>query len=298
MPRRLGVLLNPTSGRGRVARHCDDVLRGLARRGDRVVVIEEPTAAAARAALATALADGLDAVVAVGGDGTVHMALQAVAGTDVALGIVPMGSGNDAARSLGIPQHPARALGTVLDGVAVAVDTGTVTAPDATLTHFLCILTTGFDSLVNDRANRMTWPPGQSRYVVAMLAELRTFRPRAYRMVVDGEQRDEPAMIVSLGNGPAYGGGMRLCPTADLHDGLLSMVWMSPLSRPALLRAFPRVYAGTHLAHPAIHERSVREVVLDAPGLVAYADGERIGPLPVTVRAAPGAVRVLVPADR
>lgn len=297
MPRRIGVLLNPSSGRGRVARHRGDVLRALGRRGDHVVALEGYSAHAAARRLAAALADGLDAVVAVGGDGTVHLALQAVAGTAVPLGIVPLGTGNDAARSLGIPEAPARALDAVLAGQPRDFDTGIVETADGRSRHFLCILSTGFDSMVNERANRMAWPTGQARYVLAMIAELGTFRACDYRIVADGQELATSAMMVSLGNGPAYGGGMRLCPTADMHDGLLSMVIMSRMSRPGLLRAFPSVYSGAHLGHRAIHERPAREVLLEAADMVAYADGERIGPLPVTVRAAPSAVRVLVPAD-
>lgn len=298
MSRRIGVLVNPTSGRGRVSRHAAGVLRDLAGRGNDVVVIESSSAADAERRLAAAVAGGgLDTVVAVGGDGTVHLALQAVAGTPTRLGIVALGTCNDAARELGVPVgDPAAAVATILAGHARAFDTGVVQAADGTRRHFLCVLSTGFDSLVNERANRMRWPSGEARYILAMLAELRTFRAIDYRIEVDGEQLDQAAMIVSLGNGPAYGGGMRVCPNADLHDGLLTMVWMSPMSRPELLRVFPLVYSGRHLANPRIHERLAGTVTLDARDQVAYADGERIGPLPVTVRAEPASVHVLVPA--
>ncbi|MGB8022458.1 MAG: diacylglycerol kinase [Candidatus Nanopelagicales bacterium] len=298
MERRIGVLLNPSSGKGRVVRNAAGTLTRMRLRGDQVVAIEGESAARSERLLADAMAAGLDALVAVGGDGTVHMALQAVAGTDTALGIIPLGTGNDAARELGIPLGDRDgAVDVILAGHERAFDTGVVETSDGRRRHFVCILSTGFDSLVNERANRMRWPSGQARYVLAMLAELRTFRPIPYQVSVDGVASGQQAMLVSVGNGSSFGGGMRMCPSADLHDGLLNMVVLGPMARWDLVRTFPKVYSGRHMSHPAASERVGRILELDAPGQVAYADGERIGPLPVTVRAEPDSVRVLVPAD-
>ena len=296
MERRIGVLVNPTSGKGRVSRHAAEVLSGLAARGDHVVAIQGDSAAHARALLASAVVEGLDALVAVGGDGTVHLALQAVVGTPTALGIVPLGTGNDAATALGIPTSSAQdAVEVVLAGNATPFDVGHVVTADGTSAHFLCVLSTGFDSLVNERANQLTRPSGDARYVVALLAELRRFAPIPYRMVLDGELVESEAMIVSFGNGSSYGGGMRICPAADLHDGLLDMVSVDRMSRSKLLRLFPSIYPGRHVLHPEVSERPVHEAHVEAPGGIAYADGERVGPLPADVTTVPGGVRVLVP---
>jgi len=294
--RRIAVLVNPTSGKGRVADHAAEVLRGLAERGDEVVAVQGDTAAHAGQLLADAVAGGVDVLVAVGGDGTVHLALQAVAGTPTALGIVPLGTGNDAASVLGVPTRSTRAaIDAVLAGHVRAFDVGHVVTADGTSAHFLCVLSTGFDSLVNERANTLTRPSGDARYVVALLAELRRFAPIAYRMVVDGQLVETEAMIVSLGNGSSYGGGMRICPGADLHDGLLSMITVGRMSRARLLRLFPSIYPGRHVAQPEVSQRAVRAVHVEAPGGIAYADGERIGPLPADVTTRAGGVRVLVP---
>lgn len=253
-------------------------------------------AATAGDVLAERMAEGLDALVAVGGDGTVHLALQAVVGTDVALGIVPMGTGNDAATSVGIPTGSlVQAVGVVLEGHTRPFDVGWVRTADGQERHFLCVLSTGFDSMVNERANHMSWPSGEARYVVAMLAELSRFSPLPYRATVDGSPVQDEAMLVSLGNGPSFGGGMQVCPGADMHDGLLSMLWVHRISRPTLIRVFPKLYSGRHVEHPDVTEQQVREVRLDAPDQVAYADGERVGPLPAEARALPDAVRILVP---
>ena len=136
---------------------------------------------------------------------------------------------------------------------------------------------------------------GRALYIRAMLEELRAFRPIPYRAQIDGEEIAEDAMLVSIGNGPSFGGGMQVCAGADLHDGLLDLVWVHSMPRRSFLRVFPKVYSGKHLAHPEVESRLVKTAFLDAPGQVAYADGERVALLPVTVAAVPDAVRVLVP---
>ncbi|HYN55903.1 MAG TPA: YegS/Rv2252/BmrU family lipid kinase [Motilibacterales bacterium] len=296
MERRIGVLVNPASGVGRVRRHSAAVLTGLASRGDHVVAIEGESAAQADRMLAEAMAAGLDLLVAVGGDGTVHQALQAVVGTDTALGIVPLGTGNDAANSVGLGRmSPESAVAVVLADNRRAFDVGRVEAADGTIRHYLCVLSSGFDSSANERANEMTWPSGTALYIRSMLAVLRTFRPIPYRAELDGEVVVDEGMIVSLGNGPAFGGGMLVCAGADMHDGLLDLIWVHSMPRRRFLAVFPKVYSGKHLQHPAVESRRVRSAMLDAPGQVAYADGERIAALPVTVTAVPDGVQVVVP---
>jgi diacylglycerol kinase (ATP) len=294
--RRIGVLVNPSSGAGRVARHSAAVLRGLASRGDHVVVIQGQSAAQAEQLVAEAMAEGLDILVAVGGDGTVHQALQAVVGTGTALGIVPLGTGNDAANSVGLARvSPESAVSVILAGTRRAFDVGRIEAGDGTIRHFLCVMSTGFDSSANERANQMTWPSGTALYIRAMLAVLRTFQPIGYRAQLDGELVVDDGMLVSVGNGPSFGGGMQVCAGADLHDGLLDLIWVHSISRRELLAVFPKVYTGKHLEHPAVESRRVRSATLEAPGQVAYADGERVAPLPATVMAVPDGVQVLVP---
>jgi diacylglycerol kinase (ATP) len=293
--RRIGVLINPSSGAGRVTRHSDEVLRGLGSRGDEVVAIQGESEQHARELVAQAVADGLDSLVAVGGDGTVHLALQAVVGTDIALGIVPLGTGNDGATTVGLGRiTPAQAVSVVLAGNSRLFDVGRVQTDDGTLRHFLCVMSSGFDSGANERANAMTWPSGTALYIRAMLAELRSFTPIPYRAVLDGRELVDDAMLVSVGNGPMFGGGMKVCAGADVHDGLLDVVWMHRTSRRKLLAIFPQVYSGRHLADPAIDLHRVGSVRLEAADQVAYADGERIGPLPVTVTSVPDGVRVLI----
>jgi len=155
------------------------------------------------------------------------------------------------------------------------------------------VLGAGFDAMVNERANRMRFPRGPRRYDVAIVAELFRLKPRPYTVRLDGVEHRLDAVLVAIGNTPAYGGGMRICPAADATDGLLDIVIAGPISRTTLIRIKPRVYAGTHVSHPMVTSYRAREVELDAEGITAYVDGERTSPLPVTVTAIPGALTLL-----
>lgn len=290
--------MNPTSGKGRGGRLAPDAARRLRERGLPVTLLVGASAAQAQELAAQAVEEGFDVVAACGGDGTVHTVLQAVVGTPAALGIVPVGTGDDIARTLGIPLgDPAAAADVLVDGVRRRVDVAEVVCGDGTHRYFLGVLCSGFDSNVNERANALSWPTGQSRYYVAMLAELRSFQPVPYRVVLDGHELTGQGMLVSVGDGQYYGGGMRICPDADHADGLLDLTWLHEVGKGMLLKTFPKVYKGTHVDHPAVTTHRARTVRLEADGQVAYADGERLGPLPVDVTVATAGLDVLVPRD-
>jgi diacylglycerol kinase (ATP) len=237
-----------------------------------------------------AVKDGVDALVALGGDGIAHTAIQAVAGTGVPLGIVPAGTGNDLARELDMPRDPLEATEAILAATPRQIDA--VRAGDR---WFGGVLGSGFDSMVNERANRMSWPRGRSRYNLAILAELRVFRPLPFTITLDGEVWHTEAMLVAIGNGTSYGAGMKVCPTASLDDGLLNVTVLGPVPKTRFIRMFPRVYKGTHVELAEVQCRQAREVRLESPGVVAYADGERFAALPVTCTCVPGALSVLAP---
>ncbi|WP_203856809.1 diacylglycerol kinase family protein [Plantactinospora mayteni] len=293
----LAVLANPTAGRGRFRGLLPAVLDRLGTVGRPVRLLEAGSAAQAGAACRAAVADGAAALVTVGGDGTVHLALQAVAGTGVAFGPVPAGTGNDFAVGTGFPADPLAAVEVIVAALAAgrtrSADLARMTGPDGTSRWYGAVLAAGFDALVNERANRMSWPRGPRRYDLAILVELARLRPRHYLLRLDGVARELDAVLVAVGNCPSYGGGMRICPTADPTDGLLDVVYAGPISRTTLTRIKPRVYRGTHLAHPMVHTQRARTVELVAEDIVGYADGERALPLPLTVTAVPGAVRLL-----
>lgn len=282
------VLTNPRAGRG--GQTPVDLLRRRLRERDlRVVEMAAPDCAALRAA---------GAVVACGGDGTAHLALQHVVHTDVPLALLPTGTGNDAARALGVPRDPVLVADTVADVVAgrvppTVVDTAEVTTADGAVAAYLTVLCAGFDSRVLERIARTGARSGRTLYLRSVLAELRSFRPVSYRVELDGAVQELDAMLVAVGNGSSYGGGMRICPAARLDDGLLDVMLLRHLTRRRLLRLMPTVYRGTHVRRPEVTTHRAQTVTIEARDQVAYADGERLGPLPVTVRAQPGSLRVI-----
>jgi diacylglycerol kinase (ATP) len=287
--RDIALLTNPTSGRGRGGKVRDRALARLRGAGLDVRSLQGRDAAEALDLARQCVTDGVDALVVCGGDGMVHLAVQAVAGTGTPLGIVPAGTGNDVARYFDIPRKdPDAAVDRVVAG-----RTRTVDLARSGEQYFVTVLAAGFDAAVNERANRMTWPKGQMRYNIATLAELRVFEPLPYTLQLDDRQVSLDAMLVAVGNGPSFGGGLRITEGAVLDDGLLDVVIIKPITKPDLVRTYPKLFKGTHIHHPQYEHHLVRSVTVAAPGIVSYADGERFGPLPLTVECAPGALTVL-----
>jgi diacylglycerol kinase (ATP) len=289
--RQIALLTNPTAGRGKGRRTAAIAVPRLREAGFEVRELVGADAFEALELARRAVDDGVETLVVCGGDGIVHVGVQAVAGTDTNLGLIPAGSGNDVARYFSIPRADPQAAADVVVGSRVR----TVDLARAGGTWFTTVLASGFDSLVNERANRMRWPRGQMRYNLATLAELRVFEPLPYTLVLDGEERRLDAMLVAVGNGPSYGGGLRVAEGASLDDGLLDVVVIRPMSKRRLVTSYPRLFAGTISAIAEYEHHHARTVTVAAPGIVAYADGERIGALPLTVESVPGALKVLVP---
>lgn len=291
------LIANPVAGGGRGVRHAGVAARELRTAGFLCREVQPATAADTVRTAAEAVSSGAAAVVACGGDGTVNAVLQSIVGSDIPLGIVAGGSGDDIAAGLGITTGGADAIAAGLiralrTDAWRAIDVGEARTLDGTHRYFLGVLSTGFDSSVNERANAMSRLGGQ-RYNVAIVRELASFRPLAYDVTIDDLRITGPGMMVSVGNGPRYGGGMRVCPDAQSDDGLLDVTWLGQVSKVTFLRVFPSVFKGTHVAHPAVRTYRGTDLTIDARGQIAYADGERIGPLPVSVQVRPAAVRVL-----
>ncbi len=299
--KRIVVAINPNAsfGRGReVGPAVVTTLRGL---GHQVTSLLELDFAQLLDATRAAVRDKPDALVVVGGDGMVNLGVTALEGTKVPLGVVPSGTGNDVARGLSIPiddtEAAIEALVAALDRPPRVIDAGTISfggvdeAPGRA--RFGCIVSAGFDALVNERANRMTRPRGRSRYTIALLIELAKLRPIEYTLTLDGVVHTERAMLVAVANNLSFGGGMKVAPEASLDDGLFDVVLVRPLGRLAFLRIYPRVFAGTHVADHRVVVHRARAVRVEAEGVVAYADGERIAVLPVDIEMDAGSLRVL-----
>lgn len=241
---------------------------------------------------------GHDALVVVGGDGMAHLGANVVAGTRMPLGIVPTGTGNDMARGLGIAIGNAEAaMNQLLDALQReprVIDAGRIRG-EGVDRWFACIFSAGFDAIVNERANNMRWPKGRQRYNLALLRELAALRPIHYRLELDDETIESRAMLIAVANNTSFGGGMLVTPDAQLDDGLFDVLIVQPLSRVAFLRLFPRVFKGTHVSDPRVRVVRTRRVTVSAESIVAYADGERVAPLPLELEVVPGALRVFAP---
>lgn len=295
-PRRLLIAVNPYASFGRNRWVGPAVAERLVDEGYEVALLREENFELLRRETQSAFDQGgTDGLIVVGGDGMVSMGVNILARTGIPLGVIGAGTGNDFARALGLPHDdPEAAIDALVEALRrppQAIDLGLVHHGELR-TWFACVLSAGFDAVVNERANRMVRPRGPSRYTLALVRELATFRPRRYAITLDGVRREHAAMLISVANTPSFGGGMRIVPHANLSDGLLDVFIVHPLSRVGLMSVFPRVFAGEHVDHPAVEFAAVKRVRLEADGIVAYADGERIGALPVEVEAVPGALTV------
>lgn len=244
-----------------------------------------------------AIQDDADVLAVMGGDGMMHLGVNTVAaahlsgGSRTTLGLIPAGTGNDLCRGIGLDPHDAVAAAAVIAaGYSRSIDLARVGD-----IFVGAVLATGFDALVNRRANQMPWPRGSTRYALATMAELRVFTPLRYRLTLDGQVREQLAMLVAIGNTSSYGGGMLICPKADPYDGLLDVTIIHPVGRVKLLRLFPEMYSGKFVRDPCVEQLRVREVTVEGPGLVGFGDGEMIAAAPLTICCVPRALPVFAP---
>ena len=298
------VAINPSASFGKGREVGPAVVATLRALGHTVTSLTEPDFEQLIEAGRRAVARKPDALVVVGGDGMVSLGTNLVAKTKVPLGIVPSGTGNDMARGLGIPVGNTEAaieyLVAALAQKARVIDAGLIHHVDdetgeKTSTWFACVLSAGFDAIVNERANILRHPKGPNRYLLALGIELVKLRPIRYRIVLDGVEMVTEAALISVGNNVSLGGGMKVTPNAILDDGLFDVLVVQPLSRIAFLRVFPRVFTGEHLSDPRVTVYRAKRVLIEAERVVAYADGERVGPLPIDIEMVAGALHVLAP---
>ena len=310
--RTVTVVTNPRSGVGKGHDVAGAALARFAAEGVEVTEVRAPSAAESVRLVRDSIAGSAkpDAVVCIGGDGLMNVLLEAIARTDVPLGLIPAGTGNDLAREIGVPtDDPVAAADLVLGGRTRTIDLGLIESPSRGYSPkwFATVTGTGFDARVTLRANDMRWPKGPLRYTVAALAEISGRFTVPYRIELSGVVPgvlDNPGadtvietegVMVAIGNTRTYGGGMLVCPDAVMDDGLLDLTVVGAVSRRDMLRLLPALSAGKRIDHPKSKQYRVAQVTLTAAGAPATADGEPAGMLPITLRAVPGALTVLVP---
>lgn len=302
MPADTLVIVNPSSGYGAAGRRLpalEDRLRDAL--GDLEVERTRGPGDAERLAREGARA-GAERVVVFGGDGTLREVvcgiLAADLGAQTQIGIVPLGTGGDFARGLGIPRDPGQAIARLAEGKSLRVDAGRVTwrAPDGrdVRSYFLNVAGFGMSGLVSQRVNASKKTGGPLSYLLATLRGVATYRCRAARIEVDGEcVHDGPVLFAAAANGSYFGAGMRVAPEARPDDGLLDMVIVAEMSKLGMVRRIPRLYAGTHLELPevtCVRGRRMQATAPDGGELFLDVDGEAPGTLPASFEILPGAI--------
>lgn len=280
------LIVNPSSGGGKGKRVADQVIALLRSRSIEFIAVVENSEKATKEQLATVLAERqLQGVMAVGGDGLVHLIIQYLAHTNIPLLVFPAGTGNDFVRAQGFSlTHFDYILDYALNHPSTTIDLGNLGSQ-----YFVDILSTGFDSIVNERANRISWLKGPAKYNLAIAYELPFFKPRNYQFTIDDKDFSTEAMLIAVANGNSYGGGMQVCPHASMTDGVFDIMILRPVSKAHFIKIFPRVFNGSHISDPAVEIRRGQHVSINADA-IAYADGERIGSLPITADIEQGAL--------
>ena len=283
------VLLNPAAGQGR---HAARIQRHLAEYAspDLKLIVPDPTDHQEQLRQAhEIIGAGADAVVIFGGDGMVHAAVQLLAGTQVPLGVVPTGTGNDFARGAGIARRatiktlrnllhhlgqPELATAEV-DALRVRITAAGQPPQECWAANSVNI---GFDARVNQRANQLRAVPGPLRYLTALAQTVPSFRPIPFSITVDGENAERrDSALVCLQNGPFIGGGIPLAPGARADDGLLDLSVVQPLSRPGLVALFPLLMLRGHSMLRPLKTDQHQRVLVDVPPQVPiYADGDEL----------------------
>ena len=277
------VVVNPKAGMGAAASLATQVVGFLQSRDFSYRMISPNSAAETKSLVRESLRNGeTTRLLSVGGDGLFHLLLQFAIEFTVPLAIVPGGTGNDFYRTLGWFDHDLTDYLEHLNSTAPTfVDVGVVDGE-----YFGAVLSSGFDSVVNERANTMKWPKGPAKYNAAIVLEFPKFQPIEFKIFADEKILEVEAMLIAIGNGSSYGGGMRVCPDADLHDGFFDIMILHPVSKLEFIKVFPTVYKGTHVEHPQVEVIRAKAIRVESSA-VAYADGERIGQLPVQVESLP-----------
>lgn len=297
----VALLTNPAASKGAAVHAAAKAARRLNERGVDVVHIQGASPEASRDLARQAIADDrADALVVCGGDGLVNLALQEQAGSGKPLGIVPAGTGNDHAREYKIPFSAERAADVIADGFWTTTDLGKMRADDGHEAWFGTIACAGFDSLVSDRTNSISWPRGRSRYNLAIVLEFLNFHSLPARIVLDPGSASERVLgdnvtLCAVGNTRSYGGGMLICPDADHHDGLLDVTVLGRMKRWEVALKFGKIFTGDIRDEQGIEMYRARKVRVEMDGINGYADGDRFAPAPMTVEVVAQAGKYLVP---
>ena len=297
-PRLLTLVVNERSGGGRAGRILPKVARRLREQvptAELHIISSTSWTEAEKLTRAAALeARPGDALLVMGGDGMAHLGLNAAAGTEATLGLIPAGTGNDFARGVGVPRTVDEAVGVIVAGRTRTVDLAHISNDTFPRRYVGAVVSTGYDARVNRSTNHIRLRLGALSYGYIAMRELASFSPLHYDMIIDGVRRRQEAMLVAVSNTGIFGGGMRIAPDADPADGFLDVTVVGPVSRTTLLRLLPSMYSGAFVKHPCVEQFRARSIELAGEGLFVMGDGEELGEVPVRVECVPGVLKVFV----
>lgn len=285
------IIINPAAGRGKSGKLWPKLEKVL-------LAHEYPYEAFFTAGqsdgtkLAQKLHDKVERIVVVGGDGTIHEVVQSIVNSKAELAIIPTGTGNDFVRALGIPKEPLKALDLLFYGKGKKIDVGEVNGR-----YFVNVAGVGFDAIVVNAVNtKFRHVRGTMAYLLALFKTLATYQNVKVKVKVGNRTFTTNSLLVAVGNGYCYGGGMKIVPGAILDDGLLNLCLVGDVTKGEILRTLPKIFSGGHVTHPKVVMLKGPEICIEAETpLVIQADGEIIGHAPAIMRAVPQALTVLAP---
>ena len=296
------IIANPVAGRGGTRQWAPQLAEALIARGDEVALSFTEGSSSAETWAQEAASEGLDGVVACGGDGTVHQTINGLmkgsSGHEPPLlGLLPMGRCNDLALALGIPRrNPTQAIEVILAGRRRIVDLGRAGGR-----YFSIVSSLGFDAEVSayvDEGRHPGFLKGTIAYVYAVLVKLFRYRDVVVSMKGEFGEYQGRIFLAATGNAPYYGGGMKVLPQADIADGWLDLCLVKSVRRVEVVLMLPRVFKGGHHSNSSVSMHRVRRLEIDAPDpLWLWADGERMVQLPATIEVVPNCLSVLAPSD-
>lgn len=286
------VIVNPVAGSGKTLRLFPKIRRWLSESPHEFLYAIPKSPEEMHTEIIHASARGIGAILLFGGDGTVHDALPAIASANLPFGFLPCGRGNDLVRNAGLLSNLKRSCHLPPEPSFSKFDLPTVNkAP------FIGSAYVGFDAEVNRLANDgKGYFSGTLGYTICVLKALKNFKPFEIEMTIDDHPLRERIMMVTVANGPYYGGGMKIAPMAVMDDEQLDICIVKEISKWELLKTFPKVFNGTHISHPKIMLKSGRRVrIISDESREIFADGECVGRLPAECTIGSQTVRILSP---
>lgn len=288
MTNKITILINPTSNKKQNARAAAIAIPHLEQTGLRIRQLKKQTVDETYELAESVIHDNTNKLVVINNNNIMHLACQSLTKSNLPLDIIPANTNNDTARALKIDhKNPHHATNAIIANHLRRIDLA-----DVADTQIATVVTTGFDTKVNERTNHITWPHGQIHYNVATVTELRVFEPIRFDLELDGQPYELDAILVSIGNSTSYNNSLRICENTEIDNNLLDVAIVKPINKTELIQIYPRLFNNSHIKHQQFEQHRVQNMSIAAPNIVTYNNGKRLGPLPLTITILPSALHV------